>query len=131
MSRFSNLQVAFDVPGDHAFRIWGYGTSDTLEEVLSPGYFAVAPSTMGPGDLIIIRTCPRFDAVAERTLGEHRVAWAMVRRNGGGALLRLVDGLGRPTDPDAGIRRSPGRPRKQSDEVAGRSTRARQQPAAA
>jgi hypothetical protein len=125
MSRFGNLQIAFDVAGDHAFRIWGYGTTDSLEEVISPGYFVGAPQTLGPGDLVVIRTVPRFDPVRERTQGEHRLAWAMVRRNGGGVVLRLVDDLGRPTDPDAGLRRPPGRPRK-ATRMPDRPTRTRE-----
>jgi hypothetical protein len=31
--RRSDLQEAFFVPGTHAFRVWGYGTTDPLEEV--------------------------------------------------------------------------------------------------
>ena len=37
--RPSDLQEAFFVPGNHAYRVWGYGTLDALEEVLRPGYF--------------------------------------------------------------------------------------------
>ena len=29
----SSLQVAFEVPGDFGFRVWGYGTTDPLDEV--------------------------------------------------------------------------------------------------
>jgi hypothetical protein len=35
--RRSDLQEAFFVPGTHAFRVYGYGTTDPLEEVLAPG----------------------------------------------------------------------------------------------
>ena len=38
--RRSDLQEAFFVPGTHAFRVYGYGTTDPLEEVLAPDYFA-------------------------------------------------------------------------------------------
>jgi hypothetical protein len=43
--RRSDLQEAFFVPGTHAFRVYGYGTSDPLEEVLAPtpGELVVAP----------------------------------------------------------------------------------------
>jgi hypothetical protein len=37
--RRSDLQEAFFVPGTHAFRVWGYGTSDALEEILQARYF--------------------------------------------------------------------------------------------
>ena len=40
--RRSDLQEAFFVPGTYAFRVWGYGTTDPLEEVLREDYFAVA-----------------------------------------------------------------------------------------
>lgn len=50
--RRSDLQEAFFVPGRHAFRVLGYGTSDPLEAVLAPAYFAMAGGLLGPGDLI-------------------------------------------------------------------------------
>ena len=37
--RRSDLQEAFFVPGTHPFRVWGYGTTDPLEELLGPDYF--------------------------------------------------------------------------------------------
>ena len=52
--RRSDLQEAFFVPGDRAFRVWGYSTSDALEEVLRPGCFA-ASGLLGLGELIYLR----------------------------------------------------------------------------
>jgi hypothetical protein len=43
----------------------------------------------------------------------------MVRRNRDGALLRLVDDLGRPTDPEDALRRPRGRPRKAAADATG------------
>jgi hypothetical protein len=48
--RRSDLQEAFFVPGTHAFRVYGYGTTDPLEEVLAPGYFAHGTGLLRPGD---------------------------------------------------------------------------------
>ena len=39
--RRNDLQEAFFVPGDHAFRVWGFSTTDCLADVLRPGYFTV------------------------------------------------------------------------------------------
>jgi hypothetical protein len=58
--RRSDLQEAFFVPGTHAFRIYGYGTSDALEEVLRPNYFAAAGALLRPGELIYVSVRP-FD----------------------------------------------------------------------
>jgi hypothetical protein len=49
-----DLQEAFFVPGTHAYRVWGYGTVDALEEVLRAGYFAAASSLLQPGELIYV-----------------------------------------------------------------------------
>jgi hypothetical protein len=53
--RRSDLQEAFFVPGTHAFRVFGYGTSDALEAVLGPGYFGAAGALLQPGDLVYVR----------------------------------------------------------------------------
>src|SRR5918996_164753 len=55
--RRSDLQEAFFVPGTHAFRVWGYGTADPLEEVLAPNYFNAA-GELRPGELIYVSTTP-------------------------------------------------------------------------
>jgi hypothetical protein len=52
--RRSDLQEAFFVPGTQAFRVYGYGTSDALAEVLRPGYFAAAGALLQPGELIYV-----------------------------------------------------------------------------
>jgi hypothetical protein len=56
--RRSDLQEAFFVPGRHAFRVYGYRTTDPLEEVLAPGYFAHGTGLLRPGDLIYVSSCP-------------------------------------------------------------------------
>ena len=60
--RRSDLQEAFFVPGTHAFRVWGYGTTDPLEEVLAPGYFALARTLLRPGEPIYVSTFPATGA---------------------------------------------------------------------
>ena len=57
-----DLQEAFFVPGTHAYRVWGYGTVDALEEVLRPGYFAGAGSLRQPGELIYVSARRRYRA---------------------------------------------------------------------
>ena len=56
--RRSDLQEAFFVPGTQPFRVYGYGTSDPLEEVLAPGYFKHARGLLRPGELIYVSACP-------------------------------------------------------------------------
>jgi hypothetical protein len=53
-----DLQEAFFVPGSLGFRVWGYGTDDPLEDVLRPGYFALAGAQLRPGELIFARMRP-------------------------------------------------------------------------
>ena len=62
--RISSLQIAFDIPGDFGFRVWGYGTTDPLEEVLRPGYMAVGPQMVQDGDLFLVRFATRTDSPA-------------------------------------------------------------------
>jgi hypothetical protein len=50
-AKWSDLQVAFSVPGEFPFTIWGYGTADPLNEVLKPNYFAAIHSMVREGDL--------------------------------------------------------------------------------
>jgi hypothetical protein len=38
------------VPGAHRFRVYDYGTTDPLEEVLRPGYFALGRGVLRPGE---------------------------------------------------------------------------------
>ena len=64
--RRSDLQEAFFVPGTHAFRVWGYGTTDALEEVLAPGYFGLARTLLRPGELIYVSTFPQPAPAAAR-----------------------------------------------------------------
>jgi hypothetical protein len=97
--RQSDLQPAFNVPGTHDFTVWGYGTTDTLDEVLQPGYMHAGSSILRPGDLIYIKTRPRRDRLDGPEEGETRVAIVMVRGfERGCARLRLAQDFGRPED---------------------------------
>jgi hypothetical protein len=71
--RQSDLQPAFEGPGVQPFRIWGYGTSDPLEEVLGPAYMRSGGSILLPGDLVYVRTRPRRDAASGA--GSARRGW--------------------------------------------------------
>ena len=46
------------MPGTHALRVYGYGTSDPLEEVLAPDYSAAARGLLRAGELIYVSTAP-------------------------------------------------------------------------
>ncbi len=52
--RRSDLQEAFLVAGTYAFRVWGYGTTDPLEEVLAEHYFRDANAMLQPSELIYV-----------------------------------------------------------------------------
>jgi hypothetical protein len=98
--RRSDLQEAFFVPGTCAFRVYGYGTSDRLEEVLAPGYFGGASGLLRPGDLIYVRT--RADGRPAGAEPAVRMALVMVRSGARGAVnVRLVQDFGRTDEPDA------------------------------
>jgi len=100
--RRSDLQEAFFVPGTHPFRVWGYGTTDPLEELLGRDYFRAAGGLMHPGDLIYISVRPRPARAGAPETGETRMALVMVRGGDRGApAVRLVQDLGGPDDPDA------------------------------
>ena len=53
-------------------RVWGYGTTDPLEEMLGAGYMRGGASILRPGELIYVRTCPRGDAASGRAGGARR-----------------------------------------------------------
>jgi hypothetical protein len=76
--RRSDLQEAFFIPGMYAFRVYGYGTTDPLEQVLVPGYFDHGTGLLRPGDLIYISMRPpgMHGAAAP---DEPRMALVMVR----------------------------------------------------
>jgi hypothetical protein len=98
--RRSDLQEAFFVPGTRAFRVYGYGTSDRLEEVLAPGYFGAAGGLVRPGDLIYVRA--RADGRPAGAEPAVRMALVMVQSGARGAVnVRLVQDFGRTDDPDA------------------------------
>jgi hypothetical protein len=102
------------VPGAHGFRVYGYGTTDPLEEVPQPGYFALGRALLRPGELIYVSTQQR----ERRGNGEEpRMAVMMVRADErdpevAGRSVRLVQDLGRPSDGAGALGRinSVGRP---------------------
>ena len=102
--RRSDLQEAFFVPGTQPFRVYGYGTSDPLEEALAPGYLKHAGGLLRPGELIYVSTCPGAPRGGGADHGAARMALVMVRadeRNAERALgsVRLVQDFGSPGDP--------------------------------
>ena len=103
--RRSDLQEAFFVPGTYGFRVYGYGTADPLEQVLTPGYFEHGTGLLRPGDLIYVSICPP-DTRDVAATGEPRMALVMARsderhpaRTAGS--VRLVQDFGRPSDSAA------------------------------
>jgi hypothetical protein len=124
--RQSDLQPAFDGAGTHPFRIWCYGTTDPLDEVLGPGYMRSGGSILRPGELIYVRSCPRREAASGREVDARRsgattggrpwepavrMALLMVvgwERNA--MRLRLVQDFGRPEDAALPVRASEARP---------------------
>jgi hypothetical protein len=101
--RRSDLQEAFFVPGTQPFRVYGYGTTDPLEQVLAPDYFAAARGLLRAGELIYVSTCPRPTRDGRVEPGEARMALVMVRADErdaarAGASVRLVQDFGRPGD---------------------------------
>lgn len=118
--RRQDLQVAFSVPGTYEFTVWGYGTTDSLEEVLAPNYFQGGEILLDLGDLICVRTWPRQDPLERRKIGVRRAALVMVSGfDRGDASVRLVQDFGEPEDgagnaaqapsPDHRPARRPGR----------------------
>jgi hypothetical protein len=100
-----DLQEAFFVPGTHAYRVWGYGTLDALEEVLRPGYFAPASSLLRPGEMIYVSARRRKragDPARDSGPGEVHMALLMVAKAAerGGArsapAVQLVQDFGCP-----------------------------------
>ena len=78
--------------------MWGYGTSDPLEEVLAPDYFALARTLLRPGELIYVNVRPRQRRGSEAEAGEPRMTLVMTRAAEGdaqatGGSVRLVQGL--------------------------------------
>ena len=117
--RRSDLQEAFFVPGTQPFRVYGYGTSDPLEAVLAPDYFAAAREVLRPGELIYVSTCPGGPRAGGADRGAARMALVMVRADERGAAralgsVRLVQDFGGPGDP-AG---APGTPAPAGPDVA-------------
>jgi hypothetical protein len=102
--RRQDLQEAFFVPGTHPFRVWGYGTTDTLEEVLRPNYLQGGQAMVQLGELIYVSSRPGRDPVGEGEAGETRAALVMVSGFArGDASVRLVQDFGRPEDGGRGV----------------------------
>jgi hypothetical protein len=57
--RRSDLQEAFFVAGTYGFRVWAYGTTDALDEVVRQDYFEKTRGILRPGELIYVGTCPQ------------------------------------------------------------------------
>jgi hypothetical protein len=101
--RRSDLQEAFFVPGTHPFRVYGYGTTDPLEQVLAPDYFAAARGLLRAGELIYVSTVPQDTRSGRTAPGGPRMALVMVLADErdserGGGSVRLVQDFGRPSD---------------------------------
>jgi hypothetical protein len=110
--RRSDLQEAFFVPGTHAFRVWGYGTTDPLEQVLAPRYFEAARALLRPGELIYVSTTPQPAQRGAPARGEGRLALVMVRADPAAperadGAVRLVQDFGRPDDPAGAMGSAP------------------------
>ena len=123
--RRSDLQEAFFVPGTYPFRVYGYATTDPLEEVLASGYFEGARGSLHPGELIYVSMRPR-ETGRGAVPDQPRMVLVMVRADeqdgdrAAGA-VRLVQDFGRPGDgpaaagsdvlaPPAPVKRGRGRP---------------------
>src|SRR5918996_5315035 len=101
--RRSDLQEGFYVSGTHPFRVWGYGTTDPLEEVLCEGYFKMASGLLRAGELIYVSARSRRGAGNGAKPGEPHMALVMIRAdeqdaNVAGGSVRLVQDFGRPSD---------------------------------
>ena len=89
---------------DAGVRVYGYGTSDPLEEVLAPGYFGHARGLLRPGEMIYVSTGPGATRGSGADHGAARMALVMVRADGREAeralgSVRLVQDFGSPGDP--------------------------------
>ncbi len=113
--RRSDLQEAFFVPGTSGFRVWGYGTSDPLDEVLRQDYFEAARSLLRSGELIYVSIYPRPQTDRSEQ-DATRLALVMVRDGKRAtASVRLVQDFGGPDAPSTPlgvppVKRGRGRP---------------------
>ena len=111
----------FSCRGSYPFRVWGYGTTDALEDVLARDYFRSAGGLMHPGDLIYVAVRPPSAAASGPVSlrvqrqwaeaagpGQMRMALVMVKGGENGApSVRLVQDFGCPDDPDAPLAAAP------------------------
>jgi hypothetical protein len=101
--RRSDLQEAFFVLGTYPFRVWGYGTTDPLEEVLGEGYFKMASGLLRAGELIYVSARSRRAPGNGAQAGEPHMALVMIGADArdasrAGGSVRLVQDFGRPSD---------------------------------
>jgi hypothetical protein len=99
--RRKDLQEAFFVPGDHAFRVWGFSTTDGLADLLQPDYFT-AGGLLHLGELIYVRMQAQPPARLRRAEPEPvQMALLMVVGTSarGAAAVRLVQDFGRTEAP--------------------------------
>ena len=129
--RRSDLQEAFFVPGDRAFRVWGYSTADGLADVLRPGYFA-AGGLLELGELIYVRMQAQPPGRLRRAEPEPvRMALLMVTGAGarGAAAVRLVQDFGSSDAPAEVVAAAPPPKPPVAGAAAGPAPRKRGRPA--
>jgi hypothetical protein len=100
--RRSDMQEAFFVASEASFRVWGYATTDPLEEVLRPGYFGAASSGAREGELIYVRMQAQAGAPWRGgSSGPVHMALLMLVPGapGGGPAVRLVQDFGSSAEP--------------------------------
>jgi hypothetical protein len=100
--RRSDMQEAFFVASEASFRVWGYATTDPLEEVLRPGYFRAASSVARVGELIYVRMQARRGAPWQGRSSEpvHTALLMIVPRDRQtGPHVRLVQDFGNSDEP--------------------------------
>src|SRR5688572_14446041 len=111
--RRSDMQEAFFVASEAFFRVWGYSTTDPLEDVLRPGYFRGAGSLARAGELIYVRLQAQARVQARDAVPEPvRMVLLMALPGDGwsGMAVRLVQDFGSTAEPAAAAAAAPDRP---------------------
>ena len=104
---FSSLQVAFAVPGDFSFTVWGHGTKAPWDDVHSPHYFRLLHNLLQEGDLIYVcRFPPEGWQNPRKWTGPRHLKLLVVEElvRGKRCCTRVVQDFGRPREagPDTG-----------------------------